>query len=97
MGDGVDCYQGVEEAYEAADLEMQEEKEYREEHMEAAYRRAKAAPAGSTVECPVCRLPFKKRTSPQAFCSNKGRGNCKDSYWNTVDEDRRVRARHFNR
>jgi len=46
------------------------------------YTSAKKAPVGSVVRCPVCGRTFKKRSYQQAFCSNKGRGNCKDRYWN---------------
>lgn len=49
---------------------------------------AKLAKAGDTISCPCCGKRFVKRTYQQVFCSNKGAGNCKDRYWNDVDEKR---------
>lgn len=52
-----------------------------------AYGTAKAAKVGAAVRCPNpdCRKPaFQKRSYQQAFCCNRGQGNCKDAYWNLV-------------
>jgi len=90
---------GLEEAAEAADLERMWDREDRERlraAMPGKYRQAKVAKVGSTVQCPVCDKPFRKRSYQQAFCSNKGKGNCKDTYWNTVSEKRAFRARLYN-
>ena len=48
------------------------------------YQAARAARVGSQIKCagPGCRKHFIKRSYQQCFCSNKGRGNCKDAYWN---------------
>ena len=56
------------------------------------YDEAKAAKTGTVIECPVCHKRFRKKSYQQAFCSNKGRDNCKDKYWNTMDEKRLMRA-----
>ena len=48
-----------------------------------AYNAAKSAQVGSTIICPICGKQFKKKSYQQAFCSNKGRGNCKDRFHNT--------------
>jgi len=50
----------------------------------AEYAIAKGAAVGTRVVCAACSTPFLKRSYQQAFCSNKGRGNCKDTYWNLV-------------
>jgi len=67
------------------------------ERMRAAYDVARAAKRGSKIECPVCGKSLVKRSYQQVFCSNKGRGNCKDRYWNCVDENRSFRAQLFNK
>jgi hypothetical protein len=48
------------------------------------YSIAKRAAVGSRTVCGACGRPFVKRSYQQAFCRNKGRGNCKDRYWNAV-------------
>lgn len=91
---------GLAEAAEAADFEREwnrEERERRVALMPSLYHKAKRAKVGSNIECPVCGRVFCKKSYQQAFCSNKGPGNCKDVYWNTVDEDRMFRARLFKR
>jgi len=64
--------------------------------MRSAYDAAKAAKVGSMIHCPTCRKRFLKRSYQQAFCRNKGRGNCKDRFHNTVSETRRERAIAFS-
>lgn len=64
--------------------------------MEAKYKHNLIAATGSIIECPVCSKKFKKATYHKVFCSNQkthGPENCKDRYWNTVDERRRERAK----
>ena len=56
------------------------------------YECAKAAKTGEMIACPSCSKRFKKRSWQQAFCSNKGRGNCKDVYWNHTVVERAERA-----
>lgn len=52
---------------------------------------------GATIQCPTCMKYLTKRSYQHAFCTNKGRGNCKDQYWNTVDSTRQIRAQSFRR
>ncbi len=59
------------------------------------YETAKAARTGTQCICPSCAKPFTKKSYQQAFCSNKGRNNCKDSYWNRANDDRSMRAQFF--
>lgn len=59
------------------------------------YEVAKAAKPGSDCICPRCSKTFKKKSYQQAFCSNKGPGNCKDIFWNVVRPERAQRAKFF--
>lgn len=59
------------------------------------YEKAKAQKVGETVCCPTCQKSFTKRQHQQAFCSNKGAGNCKDIFWNRASPDRAARAKNF--
>lgn len=66
--------------------------------MDQLYARAKAARVGSMIACPTCGKEHLKTTYHKVFCSNgktKRGGNCKDRYWNTVDEERSERAGWF--
>jgi len=56
------------------------------------YEANKEAEVGQEVTCPFCGKKFVKRYSRQAFCSSKGKGNCKDRYWNQANSKRRARA-----
>lgn len=64
--------------------------------LQARYKAARQMKTGFMVKCPVCRKPHLKKSYQHVFCSNRGSGNCKDYYWNTVDFDRAVRANEFN-
>lgn len=58
------------------------------------YNLNKDAKIGEDIACPCCGVIFKKKTKQQAFCSNGrtvGAGNCKDAYWNKMDENKRNR------
>lgn len=56
------------------------------------YLIAKSAKVGADVRCPSCKAHFKKKSHQQAFCSNKGDGNCKDFYWNGSTDERTMSA-----
>lgn len=60
------------------------------------YERAKAAKTGDTCTCAGCGKGFTKKSYQQAFCSNKGRGNCKDTFWNRASDERMARAKQFS-
>lgn len=62
-----------------------EEQEARAVSAAARYAAAKAAKTGESVPCGFCARPFKKTSYQQAFCCNKGSGNCKDAYWNRMN------------
>ena len=56
------------------------------------YSLASAAKVGDSIHCPTCNCKFIKKTYQQKFHKIK----CKDRYWNSVDEERRERAKRFN-
>lgn len=59
------------------------------------YKRNKDSPVGSTIECSWCGKRMIKLSYQHQFCKGKGKGNCKDSFWNNVSEKRRKRAKFF--
>ena len=67
------------------------------QHTLKLYETAAAAKVGTECHCPGCGKKFKKKSYQQKFCSNKGRGNCKDTYWNRADDSRMQRAAYFAR
>ncbi len=62
------------------------------EEYKAQYEANKKAKVGTKIPCPVCDSLFKKKSYQHAFCSRKGRGNCKDAYWNAVDQLRSIKS-----
>ena len=56
----------------------------------------KKAKTGSIIVCPVCQKNFIKKSYQQAFCSNKGKSNCKDKFWNVANDKRRARTRMYS-
>lgn len=62
--------------------------------MKNRYNLAKATKVGQTFKCPKCNCLTTKTTHQKTFCSNgktKGKGNCKDGFWNLVDPNKRCR------
>lgn len=70
-------------------------KEYDKVAALAVYETSKAASKGASVCCPTCSKRFTKASAQQAFCSNKGKGNCKDVFWNRAKPERMERAKQF--
>jgi hypothetical protein len=62
----------------------------------ALYNTAKAAKTGTQCVCPSCQKQFTKKSYQQAFCSNKGRNNCKDVFWNRASPELSERAQNFS-
>lgn len=93
MGDGtLGMFEAADDDYRDS---LDRETEKGRQEMQFAYFDAKRAQVGATIRCPVCHKLTVKTTYHKVFCSNgrtKGRGNCKDKYWNFVPEDRRMRA-----
>jgi len=70
--------------------------------MLSRYKIADEAKIGEEILCACCAKKTIKTTYHKKFCSNgktKNRrgNNCKDKYWNTVDDSRRHRATTFNK
>lgn len=62
------------------------------------YKKAKENPTGQTHKCPSCGTQVVKTTYNKVFCSNgrtKGKGNCKDWFWNIIDPNKRCRQTPF--
>jgi len=96
MGDGTD-YQ-IEEAYDYTEDELWGSGYV--VSLMGRYDQNKSAKIGDVISCPVCDKRFVKRTRDHTFCSNGRRkkgGNCKDRYWNTVDDERRERAKAYKK
>lgn len=59
--------------------------------MEQCYSTNQKSRVGDAIHCPTCEKSFKKKSYNQKFCCSK----CKDTYWNTVDDTRRERAKMY--
>jgi hypothetical protein len=67
--------------------------------MKVRYDVAVASPVGKIIQCPCCTRDHVKTAYNKVFCSNyktKGNRNCKDRYWNIVDESRAIRATTYS-
>ena len=49
--------------------------------------KAKKTKNGHSIKCPVCELSYTK-TRNRIFCSNGGKGNCSDKFYNAVKPER---------
>lgn len=58
----------------------------------ARYNAAKAAKVKEVIHCPTCNKRHLKTTYHKVFCKDRKR---KDTYWNTVDDSRRERAKAY--
>lgn len=56
------------------------------------YAVAKAAKVKTVINCPTCNKRHLKTTYHNIFCKNR---KCKDTYWNTVEDTRRERAKTY--
>ncbi|WP_186297663.1 hypothetical protein [Sedimenticola selenatireducens] len=63
---------------------------------EARYRDNKRSEIGTTIRCANCGGRILKKSYQTQFCSNSGKGNCKDTYWNNVSDRRRDRSHRFS-
>lgn len=98
MGHGMDFLYGEDVQAEEDMIEMEREwagELYRNVVNAAAYRHGinKKAKVGVTIHCAWCGTPIKKKSYQTQFCSNKGKGNCKDKFWNNIDPSRGERKR----
>jgi hypothetical protein len=65
--------------------------------MKARYRDNKRSQVGTTIRCTACNKRILKSNYQTQFCSNKGKGNCKDKYWNCAIPKRLTRSQIINR
>jgi hypothetical protein len=59
--------------------------------MKKRYNNAKSSKVGGKIKCAYCESTIIKKTYHHKFCNKR----CKDRYWNTVDDERRSRAKYF--
>lgn len=64
--------------------------------MQARYDDNKRSATGTTIRCAYCGSRILKNNYQTQFCSNKGKGNHKDLYWNNVNDKRRFRAQRYS-
>ena len=87
------CYDddyGTEAEYiEESAYRLQREREV--DGMWESYQDSKHKAVGEVIACPVCSKAIVKTTYHKAFCTNKGKHNCKDVFWNTITPERRAR------
>ena len=91
LNDDLYNYDKIANIYKTSRAKRMKEQSKRENR----YNAAKQAKTGETITCAGCGKGFKKKSYQQAFCSNKGKGNCKDTYWNRTDK-RVQRSIDFN-
>ena len=63
--------------------------------MESRYKDNTTSKLRTTIRCACCGKRIIKANYQTQFCSNKGVGNCKDKYWNSVSTNRHIRAKHI--
>lgn len=97
MGDEADALNDWSDEGEAYCREKDLEDYYKEiDAMKGRYDAARRAETKATILCPVCKRRIIKTTYHKVFCSNAkthGKNNCKDKYWNRVDDTRRFRTK----
>lgn len=98
MGHGMEFLYGEDVQAEEDMREMEWYDTEAQRHMAVSaakfrYSQNKKAKVGLTVHCAWCATPILKKSYQTQFCSNKGKGNCKDKYWNNVDSNRGLRKR----
>lgn len=55
------------------------------------HKENKLRDVGSSICCANCGKVIVKKDYQTQYCSNKGSGNCKDSYWNVMNPARMIR------
>lgn len=96
MGDGIDYDR---EMGDMADEWVQEQEldRWLENHpfkikeMAQRYQMNRLTKVGQAIRCACCGKTIPKVSYQKQFCSNKGVGNCKDTFWNMIDPKRWAR------
>lgn len=99
MGDEAEHLESQSDYGAADDMRERDEQAYYDSlnKKQKRYFDNKRAQLGTTICCANCNRKILKKNYQAQFCSNKGRGNCKDTYWNNVSDERRDRAQIFAR
>lgn len=71
----------IREIEERSSQSSQKQTTTRYDIMEPIYRNNALMKVGSTLVCPSCGEPFKKKSYQQKFCRTNG-NKCKDYFWN---------------
>ena len=61
------------------------------------YEKVTKATVRAEIHCPVCNRKMIKKSYQHVFCRNKGKGNCKDQFWNYTDDTRYRRCRKYGK
>ena len=94
MGDEADA---LNDMYDYEFDEYNQQTYYAElNEMQKRYADNKHSDIGTTIRCAYCAKRIIKQSQQHQFCSNKGAGNCKDAYWNNVDDTRRERSHRYS-
>lgn len=87
-----------ESQFDSFDLLLEDSPEFEEElehvrvlAMAARYKTASETEVGEWMECPACGKSVQKTSHQHIFCSNRGAGNCKDTYYNFTNITRRAK------
>ena len=98
MGQGSEGLYGECEQADEDCRELDQDHYYQEiENKKARYADNKSSQVGTTIRCANCSNRIVKKSYQTQFCSNKGRNNCKDSYWNCSTNKRLYRSQTTNR
>ena len=94
MGEEADYLESQSDGGAADDMRERDQQAYYDglTKKEARYCDNKRSEVGATIRCASCGKRILKKSYQTQFCSNKGRGNCKDTYWNNVSGKRREMA-----
>lgn len=71
----------IREIQERSSQSSQKQTTTRYDIMEPIYRNNALMKVGTTLVCPSCGSPFKKKSYQQKFCRTNG-NKCKDYFWN---------------
>lgn len=97
MGEEADALEAQSDGGAADDLREIDKQKYYEglSRKEARYHDNQLSAIGTTIRCANCNRRILKKSYQTQFCSNKGKRNCKDTYWNNVDDTRRERSHRY--
>lgn len=92
MAENAECGMSIYDAFEQYHNQLKEKISV----YKSRYKFNKNQNIGSEIICPACNKTHIKKSYQSQFCSNRGKGNCKDKYNNLINNNRRNRAHHIN-